>query len=54
MSPPLKTGNPRGACDSVLKPAGSYIKVKQERRTRCYAYVGLWASIIYKYNVPAT
>ena len=24
MSPPLKTGNPRGACDSVLKPAGSY------------------------------
>ena len=24
MSPPLKTDTPRGACDSVLKPAGSY------------------------------
>jgi len=24
LSTPLKTGNPRGACDSVLKPAGSY------------------------------
>jgi len=58
MSPPLKTGNPRSACDSVLKPAGNYSNSQRKQVNAPSELMSVPSNInymaLYKYNVPAT